>query len=429
MTKLDRRTFAAASTAAAVAASRALAQPSNQVRLGIIGTGNRGQQLIAGFKPHVDAKFVAACDLYPQYRDKAKELLGDIDITDDFRRIIDRKDTDAVIVATPDHWHAIMTIMACKAGKDVYCEKPLSITIKEGRAMVEAARKHNRIVQVGLHRRSMVGYTKIVDVLKSGAIGKITVARAYRINNMSPSGIGKDPDSSPPAGFNWDLWLGPRAERPHNVTITPYKFRWHHDYSSQMGNWGVHYFDAIRWALGVEAPTSVCAIGGRYAVDDSRDIPDTAEAVFELPNGSLLVFGQYEASNNPALKWGEVEFRGTQGTMYTNENGYEIIPETGGQFQDRKPRMKGSKFSSKESNAAATELHARNFLDCVKSRKTPNADVEIGHRSTIFAHLANISLATRSRLEWDAEKELIANNEAANNLLHYEYRKPWTLEG
>jgi predicted dehydrogenase len=430
MTKpIDRRTFAAASAVLTASAS-ASAFPSNQVRLGIIGTGNRGQQLITAFKPHADARFVAACDLSKQYRDKAREMLGsELEVCDDFRKLVDRKDLDAIIVATPDHWHAVMTIMACKAGKDVYVEKPLAATIKEGRAMVDAARKNNRVVQVGLHRRSTTAYTKIAEVLRAGTIGKITVSRAYRLSNMYPSGIGKDPDAPPPAGFNWDLWLGPRRERPFNPTIAPYKFRWWHEYSSQMGNWGVHYFDAIRWALGVEAPTSVVAIGGKYAVDDNRDIPDTAEVVFELPTGGLLVFGQYEANGNPALKWGEVEFRGTQGTMYTNENGYEIIPETGGQFQDRKPRMKPSRYSSKEKNAEATEAHARNFLDCVKSRQTPHADVEIGHRSTIFAHLANISLATRSRLDWDADKERVTNNEEANKLLHYEYRKPWTLEG
>jgi predicted dehydrogenase len=428
MPRLDRRTFSAAS--AAFAASTAAAAPSNQIRLGIIGTGNRGQQLIAAFKPHSDAKIVAGCDVFKPHLTKAKELLGsDLEVCEDFRQLIDRKDLDGVIIATPDHWHAIQTIAACKSGKDVYVEKPLSMTIKEGRAMVDAARAHKRIVQVGVHRRSTVAYTKIAEVIQSGAIGKVTVARAYRISNMYPNGIGNDKDSQPPADLNWDLWLGPRAERPFNPTIAPYKFRWHQLYSSQMGNWGVHYFDAIRWALGVEAPTSVCAIGGKYVLQDNRDIPDTAEAVFELPCGAILVFGQYEASHNPALRTGEVEFRGTQGTLYANENGYEIFPETGGQFQDRKPRMRPSKYSSKESNAEATEAHARNFLDCMKSRKTPNADVEVGHRSTIFSHLANISLATRARLDWDMKTERFTNNDAANGMLEYEYRKPWRLEG
>jgi predicted dehydrogenase len=425
---MHRRTFTAAS--AAFAASTAMAAPSNQIRLGIIGTGNRGSQLIAAFKPHSDCKIVAACDVFKPHREKAKELLGsELDVCEDFRQLIDRKDLDGIIVATPDHWHAIQTIAACKAGKDVYCEKPLSMTVKEGRAMVDAARSHKRIVQVGVHRRSTVAYTKIAEVIASGAIGKVTVARAYRLSNMFPSGIGSNKDSPPPADLNWDLWLGPRAERPFNATIAPYKFRWHQLYSSQMGNWGVHYFDAIRWALGVEAPTSVCTMGGNFAVRDNRDIPDTAEAVFELPSGALLIFGQYEASQNPALRSGEVEFRGTHGTLYANENGYEIVPETGGQFQDRKPRMKPAKYSSKEKNVEATEAHARNFLDCMKSRKTPNADVEVGHRSTTFSHLANISLATRARLDWDAKAERFTNSDAANGLLEYEYRKPWRLEG
>ena len=165
----------------------------------------------------------------------------------------------------------------------------------------------------------------------------------------------------------------------------------------------------------------------RSVVKDDRTIPDTMQAVFEFASGRLAMFGQYEASSNPALRQGEVELRGTQGTVYVDGNGYKIFPERGGQFQDSKPRMEPMEDSDKGNNAQLTALHARNFLDCVKSREKPNADVEIGHRSTSFSLLANISLATKSRLEWDAEREVITNNEEANKLLHYEYREPWEL--
>src|SRR5262249_32834211 len=160
---------------------------------------------------------------------------------------------------TPDHWHAIQVSMACGAGKDVYAEKPLSATVREGRRMVEAARKHDRVVQVGLQRRSSPLYARLAELVQSGAIGKVTLARTCFANNMTPTGIGVSPDSEPPAGLDWDMWLGPRPSRPFNDRIMPYKFRWWHLYSSQMANWGVHFFDAMRWIVGERAPASLSA--------------------------------------------------------------------------------------------------------------------------------------------------------------------------
>ncbi|MBI3117970.1 MAG: Gfo/Idh/MocA family oxidoreductase, partial [Candidatus Hydrogenedentes bacterium] len=334
-------------------------------------------------------------------------------------------DIDAVLIATPDHWHALQTIHACEAGKDVYVEKPLTQTIVEGRKMIECARRTNRIVQVGLMRRSSELYQQLHEVVKAGKLGKVTVARAYRTNNMYPKGIGKAAPSEPPATLDWDLWLGPRQERPYQATIAPYKFRWWQQYSSQVGNWGVHYFDLIRWMLDESAPVSVCAMGGRYAIDDDRDIPDTMECTFEFASGRILVFGQYEASGRKMFPFGDIELRGTLGTAYSSTERYEIFPEEGGQFQDDAPRMEPLKATSEQGDT--TEEHMRNFVDCIKSRNRPNCDVEDGHLSTVFAHLANISLATRQRLDWDPQAERFTNSDAANELLHYEYRKPWTL--
>jgi predicted dehydrogenase len=247
------------------------------------------------------------------------------------------------------------------------------------------------------------------------------------LSNMYPAGIGKAEPSDPPADLDWDLWLGPRPARAFQATIAPYKFRWWDLYSSQVANWGVHYLDAIRWLTGDLAPSSVCAMGGRYVIDDDRTIPDTLEVTFEFASGRLAIFGQYEASGNSALRRGEVEVRGTDGTLYIGDRGYEIVPERGGQFQDSKPRMKPVQQSRDEGEGDMTVAHARNFLDCMRSRKPANADIEIGHRSTTMSLLANISLATRSRLDWDAEQERITNNSEANTLLHYEYREPWKL--
>ncbi len=430
--ELTRRDFvrsgaaAAAGVAAGMAPSRARGA-NERVRAAFIGVANRGGQLIDGALPHDDIDIVAVCDVYKPAMEKwAEKLPGKVDQEGDFRRILDRNDVDAVFIATPDHWHAIQTIMACDAGKDVYVEKPLSMTIVEGRRMVEAARRNKRIVQVGTHRRSSDMYEQLHQLVKDGKIGKVTVAHCYRISNMWPDGIGKCEHTEPRDGLDWDMWLGPRDMRPYQANIEPYKFRWWQKYSSQIGNWGVHYFDLIRWMLDEAAPIAVSAHGGRYAIDDDRTIPDTMEAVYELPSGCLAIFGQYEASGYPMMK-GEIDLRGTLGIAYATGHGFEVIPERDGQFQDIDPRMEPVKVSAKGSNRNLTEDHIRNFLDCIKTRKKPNADVEDGHRSTTFAHLGNIALATKSRLEWDPEKERITNNEAANELLHYEYREPWKL--
>jgi predicted dehydrogenase len=446
---VNRRTFSMASVSAATATAISLRPgrvegANEQVRLGFIGVGNRGCQLLKGFAAQPDARIVAVCDVYEPYLNAAYDRLdprfaglggriprmpklnADVARVRDFRAILDRKDIDAVVIATPDHWHAVQMIAACKAGKDVYVEKPLSATIAEGRAMVNAARKYDRIVQVGTHRRSSRMYAQLAEVVHSGAIGKVTVARASFTSNMSPAGIGHAPESDPPAGLDWEMWLGPRPLRPFQSTIMPYKFRWWDLYSSQMANWGVHYFDAIRWLTGELAPASVSAHGGRYAVDDDRTIPDTSEAIFEHASKMLTLFSVHEANGQPVVGRGaEIELRGTIGTVYAATNRYEIVPERGGAFQDPKPRRKAEVVKS--SDGDLDQQAARDFIDCVKSRKRPNADIEEGHRSTTFAHLANIALATRQRLNWDPQAERFTNCDAANQLLHYEYRKPWSL--
>jgi predicted dehydrogenase len=244
---------------------------------------------------------------------------------------------------------------------------------------------------------------------------------------MFPDGIGRRQPTAPPSELNWDLWLGPRPFQPYQENIAPYRFRWWERYSSQMANWGVHYLDAIRWCTGELAPRAVTAVGGNFAIDDDRTIPDTLHTVFEFDSGRLAIFGQYETSGNPALAWGEIELRGTQGTVYASGNGYRVIPERGGQFQGREPRVEAEEVTTEGPNRALTALHARNFLDCVKSREKPHADIEIGHRSTTFSLIANIALRVGRRLEWDAEQERFSNCDEANELLHYEYRKPWKL--
>jgi predicted dehydrogenase len=432
---------------------RRIAGANEKINVGFIGLGNRGSQLLGLFMDQPDARIAAFCDIYEPYllRDRSKvdpryikglggqipkmgESFPDkVEHYSDFRKLLENKDIDAVVVATPDHWHAIQMISAVRAGKDVYVEKPLTATIHEGRAMVNAQKETQKVVAVGLNRRGAPIYQKLAKDIPAGKIGKVTVGKAFRINNMYPDGIGKMKPEEPPKDFNWDMWLGPRAYRPYQYNISPYNFRWWSDYSSQMGNWGVHFMDVIRWMMGEKAPVAISAHGGKYAVNDDRTIPDTMQVTYEFASGAIVTFCIYEASSGSLFQFGEVELRGTLGTLLAEENGYRINPTGSGQFQTFKSSLQAEELSVKDailadgSSGNSTGNLVRNFLDCVKSRETPLCSIEDGHRSTSFAHLANIALAVRDRLQWDPEKELFTNNKTANEMLHYKYRSPWKL--
>lgn len=429
---------------------------NDRIRMGFIGVGNRGWKLLRSFMSHTHVDIVALCDVYEPYllRDLSKvdkrlknelggkippmgenEMFkGKVDRYKDFRRLLERKDIDAVCIATPDHWHAVQMIMACEAGKDVYVEKPLSITIQEGRRMVEVAKKTNRIVQVGINRRGSSIYQEAVRLVQGGRIGQVSIARAYRVSNMYPDGIGNAKPEDPPKGFDWDMWLGPRAYRPYQYNIAPYKFRWWKSYSSQNGNWGVHYIDAMRWLLGEQAPVAITAHSTKSILKDDRTIPDTSEITYEFASGTIMVFGMYEANGRGVINNGEIELRGTKGNLTIDQHGYKIIPTKGGQFQDSdsflEPVEKSREEPEENMRNTPTESAANlisNFLDCVKSRKQPICDLETGHRSNSFSLLANIAEEAGTRIEWNAKKERVTNNTDANKLLHYEYRKPWKL--
>jgi predicted dehydrogenase len=448
--KINRRTFtrgtaAAGALAALHAAGVSSVLGSNErVRLGFIGVGNRGDQVLDAFLSHPDVAVVALCDVYEPYLSAAqKKVGGKAELHHDFRRLLDRKDVDAVVIATPDHWHALMFVTACRAGKDVYVEKPLSLTIGEGRKMVDVAGETKRVTQVGLHRRSAPFVQEAVKQIRDGAIGKVTVAKSYHLRNESPMGIGHPANGEPPPGLDWDFWLGPAPKVAYNRNRCLYKFRWFWDYSGgQLTNFGAHYLDVIQWALGQDAPRGVFCTGGKYAIDDNRDIPDTLEAVWEY-DGALATFSQFNANacaGNPR-GW-EMEFRGTKGTLLMQEGGgYEIIPEKVRTEElpalsplARKENAEQARAAKPARDALApkggradTAFHARNFLDCVKSRKPTNCPVEVGHRSTTATLLARIALHRHRHLAWDASRERVVNDPEANRLLGYEYRAPWKL--
>jgi len=433
------RTLAAVGTTAALSSFRVFGA-NDRVRLGFIGVGNRGDQVLDAFLKQSDAEVVAVCDIYEPYLDFAAQKIGTSPRRfKDYRKLLELKDVDAVVISTPDHWHALQTIQACETGKDVYVEKPVSLRVAEGRAMVQAVKHNKRICQAGLQRRSSAMCREMAEFIRGGGLGKVTAVRCFHVQNEWPKGIGDLPDSEPLPGLDWEAWLGPARKVPYNRNRGLYRFRWFYDYSGgQITNMGVHYLDVTHWTLGLNAPLAVTAMGGNFAVEDNREIPDTLEALWHYPGGTLVTFTQFNANGaGAAAKPCEIEFRGTKGTLYFRSNGWEVVPEniTPNEFPCRMPTNRSAERGwrtgqapmiepKKVSGRADTADHARNFLNCVKSRAACNSDIESAHRSTCPTLIANIALQTKAYLEWDPKAEKFTNDPAANKLLRYDYRPP-----
>lgn len=446
MKGLTRRDFAR--TAAAAGAGVAfgnlrLPGANDRIRLGFIGLGNRGDQVLDAFLEQQDAEVVAICDLWQPYLDFAAKKIGSKPKQfKDYQKLLEMKDVDAVVISTPDHWHALQTIHACMAGKDVYVEKPLSLCIAEGRKMVQAARTYKRVTQVGLNRRSTPFCLEAAELVRRGEIGKVTAVRSFHVQNEWPKGIGNPTDEDPPEGFDWDAWLGPAPKVPYNRNRAFYRFRWFDDYSGgQVTNFGVHFLDFAHTVLGHDAPLAVTAMGGKLALEDNREIPDTIEVLWTYPGGTLVTFSQFNTCAAPAdLRRSNMEFRGTKGTLYMQYGGYEVVPEriTEKVFpaltpldrslsreyrSDLKTLIEAKKVDADD----GTPQHARNFLDCIRTRQPCACHIETGHRSTTAALIANIAHKMKAYLEWDGKAERFTNNPAANQLLDYEYRAPYKL--
>ena len=442
---MTRRDFARGAAISATAASYSRILGANdRVRMGYIGLGNRGDQVHDAFLEHGDEITTAVCDLRDDYMDFAvKKSRATPRKYKEYKQLLADKDVDAVVIATPDHWHAPMFINACNAGKDVYVEKPLSLTVSEGRRMVETADRTQRVVQVETNRRSWKTYHEMIDFVHSGGIGKISAARCFSIRNEWPNGLGTPVEGPAPDESHWDHWLGPAPKVPYNSNRSFYNFRWFYNYSGgQLTNFGVHYMDIVRWAMGKDSPRAVVALGGKYGgIKDNREIPDTLEVVWDYGD-SIASFSQFNANGAPGdLRGSEIELRGTKGTIYIRNSGWEVVPDeisdtvTGydqgqgyGNPLERKARNIRPKKKliearlEKGSGAGDTFAHTRNFLDCVKTRAKCNADILTGHLSTSTTLIGNIAHKTRSMLEWDARAERFTNNTAANQWLSYKYR-------
>ncbi len=423
---------AAAATVTALSSDRVLGA-NERINIALIGCGLRGRQVAALMARVPDVSYVAVCDVSDATIASARRasfVAPDAQGYKDFRKILDRNDIHAIHVATPDHWHAIPTVLGCQAGKDVYVEKPLAHNVHEGRLMVEAARKYSRVVQTGMQHRSAPHFQEIEQIIQSGGIGDVHFVRVWNYGGSYTQTA--SPDSDPPPGVDWDMYLGPAPKVPFNRQRFQKTFRRFYDYAGgYITDFGAHRLDSVHQIMHDDRPLSAHGVGGLYVRFGIEDTPDVIQVTYEYKNWVLSYEGlqlnsfgtgpripngrvPYKAAGTLDRPHGEA-FYGTKGTIFSDRVGYELFPAGGGppksvQGDDR------------------TDLHVANFIDCIRSRKRPVADVEIGHKSSIVCHLGNISYRIGSRkIHWDPDKEMIIDDPKAAELLNREPRKPWNL--
>jgi predicted dehydrogenase len=431
---------AGAATFAGAPAVHAAPGANDRIRLGLIGAGSRGGQLLDSFLKQADAEIIGVVDVDDHHTSETAERIkkekgNTPDSYRDYRGMLDRKDLDAVIIATPDHWHALPAIHAVLAGKDVYVEKPVAHNVAEGQAMLRAARKTNKIMAVGTQQRSSKHFQNAVEIVQSGKLGKVFWIQTWNFENISPVGMGKYPDSEAPSHVDYERWLGPAPQRPFNPNRFHLLFRWFSDYAGgMMSDWGVHLNDIALWALNSKGPRSVSTTGGIFTTDDERDTPDTMQVVYEFPGCTLT----YSMRKGNGLKFNGHEygilFCGTDGSLMLDRSGFEVIPDkvvlpygiklVHGERPTRKIELKAEKA---DKGNDGQDIHVRNFLDCLKSRQRPTADIEIAHRSTNTCHLGNIAYKLGRKLVWDAEHETFPGDAEANALLARAPRKGYEL--
>ena len=392
--------------------------PNDKVGVAVIGNGGMGTRHIEALAVNENCRLVALCDVaksrYMRALDIVKDLSGQQPSGyQDFQKVLDRPDVDAIFVVTPDHWHPLLTILGCQAGKDVYVEKPVCTTIEEGRAMVNAARRYGRVVQAGTQQRSMPVFQKAIELVHSGRLGQITTASAWV--GVNEWGIGETP-AEVPEGLDWDRWLGPAPWAPFSQERFGGFMGWH-DYArgGQLTNWGVHLMDIVHWGIRKDRPLSVQAIGGSYRQAPGADNYETIEAILEYEGCNVTWEQRYQ--NRHGDKDYGIAFHGTEGVLFVDRGTFKVQPTDLGIEE----------YIGEPEKSWANPPHHNNFFHCVRTREKPVADIEQGFRSTAAVLLAGISLKVRRRLNWDSATERFLQDDSANRLLTRAYRAPWHL--
>ena len=382
---------------------------NEQVVTGHIGMGGQG---MGNLNPH-KARCAAVCDVDKKRLEKARLAVGaKCEAYGDFRRLLDRKDINAVVISTPDHWHALPTVRACEAGKDVYCEKPLTLTIAEGRKMTQAARKYQRIVQAGSQQRSDAKFRLACELVRNGRIGnlqRVTVG-IPGVNFKGPA----VPDSDSPEELDYDLWLGPAPRRPYNVNRVHYNFRFFWDYSGgQITNWGAHHLDIAQWAMGTDDSGPIEIEGeAKHHPEGWYEVPQSFKVTYKYASGVTVTCGM-------GLPGGAT-FEGTNGKIYVDRG--KLSSEPADIIDVTKNPLKEG-----DTRLYVSGNHHGNWLDCIKTRKPPICEVEIGHRSATVCHLGNIAVRCKRKIKWDPAKEQVIGDEEANKMVDKAYREPWRL--
>ncbi len=404
---------------------------NDRIAVGHIGLGAMGSSNLGFALKTPEVEPAVLCDVYKPTLEKAVAAAAKaerkVKTVKDFREIFADKSIDAVCISTPDHWHAYMTVEACKAGKDVFVEKPASVYVEEGQKMVQAARKYNRIVQAGTMQRSGGYFQKAAEFVKSGILGEVTFVHTWQAGAVKKQGWGKPADGPAPEGLDWDMWLGPAPKVPFNlnrwgVTVTTFPtFRYFWDYAGgAMTDWGVHLIDPVHQCFGEPMPTSISAMGGKLYVDDNVDTPDTMMATFHYPK-FLLTYESRTANPMPMFGHGAAtSIHGTEATVVVNRGGCYLIP-------NGKNKVEAQTFEKDEAMRALNMPHWKNWVDCIRSREKPISEIETCVRSSTACILANLSMRHKTWLDWD-EKNWTVKQSNVKPYLKAKYRAPWKLE-
>ncbi len=406
--------------------------PSDQVRIGVIGCNGMGFSNLRSILKIPDVTCAALCDVDASVLERRS---GEVERSTgvrptgygDFRRMLDDPDIDAVIIATPDHWHCLMMVMACEAGKDVYVEKPLANSIHECDVMIAAARRTGRVVQAGQWQRSGAHWSDAAAYARSGEIGRIRLVKAWAYQGWMKA-IPVKPDEPVPEGVDYDMWLGPAPSRPFNPNRFHFNFRWFWDYAGGlMTDWGVHMIDMVHYAMGDAGPKRVAASGGKFAYpDDASETPDTLQAVFEFEDYSMLWEHATGIDLGPYGRNHGVAFIGNRGTVVVDRGKWEVLPET--EDIDGKPSYLTPALPVQQRrDDGGLDAHMVNFVECIKTREQPTCNAAVAARAAVTAHLGNIAFKTGRRLTWDDAARTSPGDAEANALLQPAYRSPWRL--
>ncbi len=399
--------------------------PSDRISLGIIGVNGMGRSNLANCAKHPDVAVTAICDVSAERREKALQLhKATAKGHRDFRELLARTDVDAVIIASPPHWHALMAIEAVKAGKDIYLQKPMSLHPAESLAVRNAVNRHKRISQIGTQIHATANYRRVVEWIQSGKLGPVSVVRTFNVMNQGVNGIGHAPQEGPPAGLDWDMWLGPGPARPFNALLYSNSYN-HCSFFDYTGGWtpgmAPHIVDLPVWALNLGVPTETSCTGGRYVIKDDGDAPDTQEVTWRYPNVTMTwsmncanSFAFDFGRGKPARRLG-IYFHAVNGTLFTDYGKHEIVPE-GEFFKDPAPPPQ---------TIPPSPGHEREWLDSVKSRKEPSCSVNYHYKIDLALTLANLSYKLGRSVHFDPKTEKIVGDKQAAKLARPVYRRPW----